>query len=384
MDKKTLLRLRELLDIALEVETPEAYYGLTEAMAHMLSSPGELTSEKEEGDNELSRVISHLTEIWKTGSVPLTNLPGTAEQQALLAGLISEISGLQRIALDLCQGDLSSSPILGGLTGEYLKRLQAHLQQVTRQTKKITEGDFRQRIDFWDGFSSSFNTIIQRLAESQDQLKEVAQELVTINTHLKEEIDKRKRIESELKHYHTLLENLSVTDGLTGIANRRRFDEFLMNEWRRSVRYRTPLSLILLDIDFFKAFNDHYGHLAGDDCLRQVAMGLKEIIQRPGDLSARFGGEEFACILTVTQAKGARSLAEQIVKKIQTMNIPHKGSSVADRVTVSMGVVTIFPTVGQQPLELLQRADELLYEAKGLGRNRIRVWPDPDTKKKAS
>jgi diguanylate cyclase (GGDEF)-like protein len=176
------------------------------------------------------------------------------------------------------------------------------------------------------------------------------------------------------------LENLSVTDGLTGIANRRRFDEFLLNEWRRAVRYRTPLSLILLDIDSFKAYNDYYGHLSGDDCLRQVAQCLKETIQRPGDLLARFGGEEFACVLTITQAKGARALAGQIAKKIRAMKIPHDASPVADRVTVTIGVVTTFPTAEEQPQDLIRKADELLYEGKRSGRNRIKYWPETKSK----
>ena len=380
MDKKTLFRLRELLEIAIEVGTPEAYFGLLEELTKMITLPGDKPEADPDPGHPVNQILALLTEIWKTGSTPSSSLPGTPEQQGLLAKLIAEILAVQRFSLDLSQGNLSSSLIDGGLAGEHLQGLQTALCQLARQTQKIVEGDFSQRLDFMNDFSSSVNTMVQWLDETQGQLKGVAQDLVAINDNLKAEIEKRKHIEAELKHYHELLENLSVTDGLTGIANRRRFDEFLLNEWRRAVRYRTPLSLILLDIDSFKAYNDYYGHLSGDDCLRQVAQCLKETIQRPGDLLARFGGEEFACVLTITQAKGARALADQIAKKIRAMKIPHDASPVADRVTVTIGVVTTFPTAEEQPQDLIRKADELLYEGKRSGRNRIKYWPETKSK----
>ncbi len=179
---------------------------------------------------------------------------------------------------------------------------------------------------------------------------------------------------TELRRYWDMLESLSTTDGLTDLPNRRRFDEFLNREWRRSMRDQSLLSLILMDIDFFKEFNDHYGHLAGDDCLRQVASVLREIVQRPGDLAARYGGEEFGCILPDTDLDGAMTVANTVRKKMEEANIPHFFSSVADHVTLSFGVTTLIPESGETPSKLIQIADDLLYSAKQNGRDQVRSW----------
>jgi diguanylate cyclase (GGDEF)-like protein/PAS domain S-box-containing protein len=179
---------------------------------------------------------------------------------------------------------------------------------------------------------------------------------------------------TELRHYWDMLENLSATDGLTDLPNRRRFDDFLDREWRRNMRDQSRLSLILMDIDFFKEFNDHYGHLAGDDCLRHVARVLQEAMQRPGDLVARYGGEEFACILPDTDSPGAVVMANKIRDRIKQSNIPHFFSSVADHITLSFGVATLVPSKGESPSALIQLADKLLYAAKQNGRDQVMNW----------
>ena len=176
---------------------------------------------------------------------------------------------------------------------------------------------------------------------------------------------------TELRRYWDMLVDLSTTDGLTELANRRRFDEFLDREWRRSMRDRTPLSLILMDVDFFKEYNDYYGHLAGDDCLRRFAGILRSLMRRPGDLVARYGGEEFACILPGADERGASALAEKIMRSINRLNIPHAASKAANRVTLSFGAATMVPKKGQSPEELVRLADHLLYSAKNGGRNQI-------------
>ncbi len=180
---------------------------------------------------------------------------------------------------------------------------------------------------------------------------------------------------TELKHYWDMLVDLSTTDGLTELANRRRFDEFLEREWRRSMREQSVLSLILMDIDFFKEYNDHYGHLAGDDCLRDVAGTLRRLVQRPGDLVARYGGEEFACILPGTDQQGAAALADKIMKGINSLNLPHIASRAASHVTLSFGVSAMVPERGESSEELIRLADHLLYSAKKEGRNRVKCWP---------
>lgn len=171
------------------------------------------------------------------------------------------------------------------------------------------------------------------------------------------------------------LEQLSFLDGLTNIANRRRFDEFLAGEWRRAVREGVPLSLIFIDIDFFKAFNDHYGHEAGDEVLRRVATALSGILNRPADLVARYGGEEFVAVLPGTDAKGAAFIAERLRAAVEGLGIPHAASPVAPHVTVSLGVATLVPLRGSAPEALLAAADQALYQAKREGRNRVRsAW----------
>lgn len=177
----------------------------------------------------------------------------------------------------------------------------------------------------------------------------------------------------ELKRHRDILENLSSRDGLTGIANRRRFDEFFEQEWWRAKRKKTQLSLILMDIDHFKQYNDNYGHLAGDDCLKQIALTLDNQLKRPTDLIARYGGEEFVCILPDTDNKGALQIAKQFMKSISDLKIPHSYSNAADHVTISLGVATITPSNSSlSKEELIKVADKNLYEAKANGRNQVK------------
>lgn len=197
---------------------------------------------------------------------------------------------------------------------------------------------------------------------------------------LKHETYRRKARETELlevtrqlKAANESLQNLSFLDGLTGIANRRHFDQGLMQESRRTNRENIPLSLIILDIDYFKAFNDTYGHLKGDDCLKSVASILKQALKRPGDFAARYGGEEFAVILPNTDDIGAAIIAEELRTSIEKACITNINSLCAEHITVSLGVVTRFPGQTYSPNEMICAADRALYRSKHEGRNRVSI-----------
>ena len=167
------------------------------------------------------------------------------------------------------------------------------------------------------------------------------------------------------------LELLATSDSLTGVANRRMFDEHLEREWRRMLREESWLSLILCDIDYFKRYNDNYGHQAGDACLQRVATAIGDAVRRPGDLVARYGGEEFAVILPNTNRTGALQVAEAIRMSVRELGIPHSASGVAWMVTLSLGAATAFPSPNGEPEMLIAAADEALYEAKAKGRDRL-------------
>lgn len=201
---------------------------------------------------------------------------------------------------------------------------------------------------------------------------------------LKHELDCRKSRELELlevtrqpKEANSALEELSTLDGLTGLANRRHFNHSLAQEWHRAQREGAPLSLLMIDVDFFKAFNDHYGHQRGDECLRQIAKILGGIVKRPGDLAARYGGEEFAIILPRTGANGAVSVAETLRRQVENLKIEHSRSPLQKRVTLSLGVATMIAERNASPNSLIECADQALYDAKREGRNQVKVGVNP-------
>ncbi|MCE1241534.1 MAG: diguanylate cyclase [Azonexaceae bacterium] len=185
----------------------------------------------------------------------------------------------------------------------------------------------------------------------------------------------RKRVRNHLLsvHHRRLLEQLAMIDSLTEIANRRRYDESLENEWRRCARLDLPMSLGIIDVDHFKAYNDHLGHAAGDQALHRIARALQDFVRRPGDLVARYGGEEFALLLPGTDVAAAGSIGNDIQACVAALQLPHPASPISNVVTVSLGGITTIPRGGQVDPAFFVAADQALYVAKAAGRNRC-VW----------
>ena len=187
------------------------------------------------------------------------------------------------------------------------------------------------------------------------------------------DITERKKTEEALLTLQKELEVLSFRDGLTGVANRRKFDSVFDNEWNEARRNVQPLSLIMFDVDHFKRYNDHYGHIEGDDCLKRVAQSLSSVATRPRDFFARFGGEEFVLLLPATDEVAAKAVAERCRQAVFKAQIPHADSPVGQLLTVSMGVGTVIPSATDDPVQFVESVDRRLFQAKRGGRDRIEL-----------
>lgn len=268
---------------------------------------------------------------------------------------------------------------------------------MTGYTKEETIGKSTLSINFWNSATDRKGFISDLTSNGTVENKEyffkrkdgslfigtISASIITINDQehivsVIHDITKRKHAEQkirdlvqQLKAEKNVAQQNAITDSLTGLSNRRYFDESLRTEFYRGKRSGSPLSVIILDIDHFKKFNDTYGHLAGDDCLRHVSAVLKKAAARSYDIVARYGGEEFVLIMPDTEKNGASKLAEQIRKDVEELAIPHSTSETAACVTVSLGVVTVSATNIPEAEQIIALADEALYEAKLSGRNRI-------------
>lgn len=185
------------------------------------------------------------------------------------------------------------------------------------------------------------------------------------------DISERKQTEQKLIELQKELEQLSFKDGLTGVANRRMFDSVMEMEWLNAKRTRQPLSLIMVDIDYFKQYNDFYGHLQGDDCLKRVSQALSDSASRARDFVARFGGEEFVLVLPESNTEAAAAVAERCRKAIFKLQIPHEKSDISQLLSISLGVGTVIPGQSDQLLDFINTVDQRLYLAKQNGRNCI-------------
>ncbi len=215
------------------------------------------------------------------------------------------------------------------------------------------------------------NEQTQQLQEQNKLLEKEIQQCRTMESILTKNETEYRRVTEKLNFANKQLQKLANSDGLTGLANRRYFDNYFQQEWKRLSREQGVVSLIMCDVDYFKNYNDTYGHQLGDECLRQIATVLKQAIKRPADLAARYGGEEFIMLLPNTDLEGAIHLAKEIRLTIKSLDIPHINSHASNCVTVSFGVASTLPNFNNSTQTLIAAADRILYKAKSSGRNRV-------------
>lgn len=256
--------------------------------------------------------------------------------------------------------EINSEAAVGALSIELTNTAREHdqLRKLTLSLRLVAI-----LLLLWAGWRYS----VRLQSELAEQLR-LRVALAQANTELEDKVQQRTQALEEVNHQ---LEVLSVTDALTRLANRRRFDAVWLDEWQRALRQATPLAVIMLDVDHFKAYNDHYGHQQGDECLRRVGEVLLTTVRRAGELVARYGGEEFVVVLPGTSVIHAMAVAESIRANIQAAGIAHAHSGVAAVVTVSLGVAVGIPTQGDARDALVHAADAALYRAKDQGRNRV-------------
>jgi diguanylate cyclase (GGDEF)-like protein len=286
----------------------------------------------------------------------------------LVVVVIPESDFMQQININtrhtvlLCTIALIIAILVGIITANQITQ---PILQISASAKAIADGKLTQTVKAegvgeLDLLSQSFNRMAEQLQQSFAALEDA-------NYVLERRVEERT---TELKKANRELQRLSQIDGLTQIANRRHFDQYLTQEWQRSQREQRSLSLILCDVDFFKNYNDLYGHQKGDDCLQRVAQLLRQAVKRPADLVARYGGEEFALILPSTDLKGAIAIAQAIQQEVYSAQILHTASEISKFLTISLGIVSTIPTSAVSLDQLIAAADAALYEAKHQGRDR--------------
>lgn len=256
--------------------------------------------------------------------------------------------------------EINSETAVGALTGE-LARTNEHFERLRLAAQTMRIGALL--LLLWTG--AMFSRRLRSELAEQARLRE---EISAANRELEDKVRQRT---AELEAANRRLEELSMTDGLTALANRRKFDMQWDAEWQRASRQGLPLAIAMLDVDHFKAYNDHYGHQMGDMCLKLVAQAVGSAVQRSGELVARYGGEEFAVILPGLRDAEAVAAMERVRAQLQALDLPHATATVAGVVTVSIGVASAVPQAGENSDSLVQRADAAMYQAKHLGRNQV-------------
>lgn len=323
-------------------------------------------------DAHLELAVASLWKVLKATSPPQTppeELQGSRSFNELYQALLE----LRNFALALANGDLSRQLPMKGYAAGALKTLQAHLNHLTWQTQMVACGDFSQRVDFMGDFSKAFNSMVQQLSATLQDLQDKEQALIHANTELQQEVAQRRKTEEQLRRSEERYRRLADTDPLTGLCNRRRFFSLALAELQRSCRYGHNMTLVMLDVDHFKQVNDIHGHAVGDMVLQAVAARAREAL-RNVDIVARYGGEEFVVLLPETDQKGGLQLAERLRCELADASLPIATGNVL--VTASFGVCSYAPQPHSSATptlleQLVTAADQALYKAKHLGRNRV-------------
>ncbi|MBD3880309.1 diguanylate cyclase [Phormidium tenue FACHB-886] len=293
------------------------------------------------------------------------------------ADFLGQIQENTRTTVLVCLGAAIGAIALGVFTSQWITR---PILRLSLASQRVANGELNAIVPAkgmreLNVMAKSFNQMLREIRYSRQQLQDYSklleQRVSQRTQELQQEIAERISTQQALQRANQELEKLAYVDGLTQVSNRRHFDQVLEREWGRLTREQASLSLILCDADFFKRYNDRYGHQAGDYCLQQIAKAIDRSVKRPGDMVARYGGEEFVAILPLTSAEGAMRVAQEIQAAVHQLQLLHEDSAVSQFVTVSLGVATVVPTLKQSPADLIAAADQALYEAKAAGRDRI-------------
>lgn len=310
---------------------------------------------REKYSEKIPRELGTLCETFVKMSHKIENTVGLLkENEAKLESKVVEIQDINAVLEEEINERQAAEEALRQLNAE----LEHKVDQRTVALSAINAALEKEIAEHHDTIKA-LNDKQNALVISEEQLKNYANELAATNMKLIALNDELRRT--------------SLLDGLTGIANRRYFNEFLEREWQRAKREKQPLALLMLDIDFFKAYNDTYGHLAGDDCLKLIASMLADMPKRATDIVARYGGEEFAVVLPDTDDQGAAVVGENVRSGVEKLGIEHTGSLISNNVTVSVGVAVVVPEQNSITSTLIAAADHALYQAKEEGRNRVKI-----------
>ena len=298
----------------------------------------------------------------------LAHIPEVVELHGKISKLREAMSCFSKGAFD---HKLSASGICAG----YLKALQANIRHLNWQVRAVADGDFTQSLTFMGELSESFNEMTKKLAFTVQRLTNKEEELLGLTAELKQEIEARIKVEVNLRASESRYRKMAVYDWLTGVYNRRHFMELAQSELGRSLRGGMPMSLVMLDVDHFKQFNDAFGHLNGDLCLQHVAGVITSTVRRM-DVVARFGGEEFVIMLPETELETAFAVAERIRATLEALPVKLELGETAT-ITASLGVTEVQQDsdldLENMAMQAINWADMAMYQAKTAGRNKVKI-----------